>query len=178
MTDIAVTARGAWPWADARLLARLVQGDSFVATTADCHTDDTHSWAFPAGYVRGQVVVCEMLSENARVLGRLELHIDCPVRAITPCDAVFQLDSRSGDRWKGTYRTVTSSGEIVLHATGRTTTDPDKAQIVFDVQGLDGDIPSGDVWNGTALSDNVVGRIASSMTDSAGRCKTTMTTVC
>ena len=51
--------------------------------------------------------------------------------------------------------------------------DPDQAMVVFDIRWLDddnlsSDIPSGDVWNGTLVSDNVVGRIVSGATGSAG----------
>ena len=55
--------------------------------------------------------------------------------------------------------------------------------MVFDIRCLDddnlsSDIPSGDVWNGTLVSDNVVGRIVSGAIGSAGRCMDTMITGC
>ena len=52
-----------------------VKSDSFVAATTNCRTEDIHSWTYPAGYIRGQVVACEIQSENTRVNGRLELQV-------------------------------------------------------------------------------------------------------
>jgi hypothetical protein len=116
------------------------------------------------------------LSENTRVGGHLELDVRCLVRAVTPCEAAFRLEADSGARWEGTYKAVTSDGGTTVHAVGRGAGDQANTQIEFDIQGLEDAVNGGDVWNGTAPDDNMIGRFVTS--DSVGRCMTTMTTVC
>lgn len=129
-------------------------GDPFVATTAHCRAEDVHAWAYPAGYLRGEKVVCDILSNESRIQGRITLQNVCPINGTAGCDATFRIDADSGASWEGAYGTVISDAHLGLQGAGRG--GPAGAQIAFHIDNLD----SAEGWDKAGSGDNVVGHIA------------------
>ena len=129
------------------------RGDPFVATTANCRTEDTHAWAYPTGYLRGQDVMCDLLSGEPRVKGCIRLQQACPVNGMSECDATFRIDADTGARWEGQYWTEAFDTQLVLRGAGLG--DLAGAQIVFAINNL----TSASGWRSDSKGDDVVGRI-------------------
>jgi hypothetical protein len=128
-------------------------GSEFSATTTGCHVADTTTWMYP----RGQILVCDLLSDQERVAGRLTLYEVCPVVGATNCGGTFLVQARASAQWEGTYQ-VMPAGEgavAVLHAEGRGTGNDAGARVVLDIHGLE----SGPLWDGDYWSVSVVGTI-------------------
>ena len=128
-------------------------GDLFVATTAHCHAEDMHAWAYPAGYLRGQNVVCDILSNEPRIQGRITLQHVCPINGTTGCNATFRIDADSGARWEGSYWTEWVDGNMGLLGVGLG--DSAGAQIMLDIYHLEG----AGGWRSDDTNDDVVGQI-------------------
>jgi hypothetical protein len=124
----------------------------FAATATRCRTEETHGWATPAGYLRGQSVMCDLVSNEVLVKGQLTLQHACPTNGAGACTATFIIATATGARWEGVYWTEEDGGQMVLRGAGQGGSA--RMQIVFTLRNL----ASVSGW-GDSGDDNVTGRI-------------------
>lgn len=124
----------------------------FAATTAHCRAEETHGWSYPGSYFRGQNVVCDLLSDEVLVKGKLTLQQACPING-SVCTATFRIVTDTGARWEGAYWTEADGGQLVLRGAGLG--DQAGMQIVFNLNNL----MSVSGWVDESSDDNVMGRI-------------------
>jgi hypothetical protein len=146
---------GCLPVVTATQLPEAKKGERFVAAIANCQVQEVHTWGYPAGYIRGVTVTCDVVSKDPRVEGRITFDEGCPVKATIGCAARFRLESTSGARWEGAYNTVMFDDRIGLSAVGRGGGSTADTQIMLDIYSL----PGAEGWGDGEWKENVIGRI-------------------
>jgi hypothetical protein len=124
----------------------------FAAAATRCRTEETHGWAAPGGYLRGQSVMCDLVSNEVLVKGQLTLQHACPTNGGSACTATFLIATPTGARWEGVYWTEEDAGQLTLRGAGQG--DSAGMLIVFTLRNL----TSVSGW-GDDGGDNVTGRI-------------------
>jgi hypothetical protein len=118
------------------LAAARLSHERLIATTTNCHPGDTTTWI-----VRGQIIICDLRSEDPRFAGRITFYQHCPPNETVGCNGTFEVEAKSGLRCEGSYDPASLDGTLARSAEGRCVGDSLDARVALDIYSLDSNMP-------------------------------------